>query len=327
MLHLNGDLKYKLRTRSKREQERLHRFDRPVRKRPVDDDLPSVNSHSDDEEVWSSDIGGDSSGVDSGLSEDAVSEDEDDSLESDGHRARAKRAGTDSDVEMSYEAAPRRRRPSWSEEESVVDRLPIKLLDGQIQRTGHRPAVKAQTAEKSEEENPLESVLEPESPREDITTGARFGRLSVIDVISNRSRKLRIQLAKEQLANICQEIVADPENSVRPPQSISIYLRLDYLQLGLLRRLHSFSLHEVSSPVHPAPVVNDPHIRKLAMLSQLAVFKDIVPGYRIRELTDKEKAEKVSQMVARTREWEQGLVGVYQYYLKCLDGELKGRPS
>ena len=61
------------------------------------------------------------------------------------------------------------------------------------------------------------------------------------------------------------------------------------------------------------------------MLSQLAVFKDIIPGYRIRELTVKEKAEKVSQMVARTREWEQGLISVYQNYLKCLDRELKGR--
>lgn len=60
------------------------------------------------------------------------------------------------------------------------------------------------------------------------------------------------------------------------------------------------------------------------MLSQLAVFKDIIPGYRIRELTVKEKAEKVGQMVARTREWEQGLVSVYQNYLKCLDRELKG---
>ena len=30
-------------------------------------------------------------------------------------------------------------------------------------------------------------------------------------------------------------------------------------------------------------------------------------------------------MVARTREWEQGLVSVYQNYLKCLDRELKGR--
>lgn len=65
-------------------------------------------------------------------------------------------------------------------------------------------------------------------------------------------------------------------------------------------------------------------IRKLAILSQLAVFKDIIPGYRIRALTDKEKAEKVSQMVSRTREWEQGLVVVYQNYLRSLEAELKG---
>ena len=69
---------------------------------------------------------------------------------------------------------------------------------------------------------------------------------------------------------------------------------------------------------------NDVVIRKLAFLSQLAVFKDVIPGYRIRALTDKEKAEKVSQMVQRTRDWEQGLVGVYQAYLRNLEAELKG---
>lgn len=94
-------------------------------------------------------------------------------------------------------------------------------------------------------------------------------------------------------------------------------------QLGLLRRLHTFSLAEISTPSHPEPVQNDVLIRKLALLSQLAVFKDIIPGYRIRALTDKEKAEKVSQMVMRTREWEQGLVGVYQAYLRSLERELK----
>lgn len=65
-------------------------------------------------------------------------------------------------------------------------------------------------------------------------------------------------------------------------------------------------------------------IRKLTFLSQLAVFKDIIPGYRVRALTDKEKSEKVSQMVARTRDWEQGLITVYQSYLRILEGELKG---
>jgi len=79
----------------------------------------------------------------------------------------------------------------------------------------------------------------------------------------------------------------------------------------------------VTTPTHPDPVPNDPMVRKLAILSQLAIFKDIIPGYRIRALTDAEKSEKVSQMVARTRDWEQGLVTIYQTYLRLLEGEIK----
>lgn len=96
-------------------------------------------------------------------------------------------------------------------------------------------------------------------------------------------------------------------------------------QLGLLRRLHTFSLEAIATQSHPEPIKNDPAIRTLAILSQLAVFKDIIPGYRIRSLTEKEKAEKASQMVTRTREWEQGLVLVYQSYLRALETEIKGR--
>lgn len=92
----------------------------------------------------------------------------------------------------------------------------------------------------------------------------------------------------------------------------------------MLKRLHNFALFQVTVPTEPNPIPNDPVIRKLAILSQLAVFKDILPGYRIRELTEKEKAEKVSQLVARQREWEQGLVISYQAYLRLLDRELKG---
>ena len=88
--------------------------------------------------------------------------------------------------------------------------------------------------------------------------------------------------------------------------------------------MHTFSLPQISTPTHPKTVSNDVVIRKLAFLSQLAVFKDVIPGYRIRALTDKEKAEKVSQMVQRTRDWEQGLVGIYQAYLRNLEAELKG---
>lgn len=83
----------------------------------------------------------------------------------------------------------------------------------------------------------------------------------------------------------------------------------------------------MTTPTHPEPVSNDPVIRQLTILSQLAVYKDIIPGYRIRPLTEIEKAEKVSQMVARTRDWEQGLVSVYQAYLRLLEAEFKGMSS
>jgi nucleolar complex protein 3 len=83
-------------------------------------------------------------------------------------------------------------------------------------------------------------------------------------------------------------------------------------------------LPKISTPARPKAIPNDPVIRKLTILSQLTVFKDIIPGYRIRPLSDKEKSEKVSSMVARTREWEQGLVAVYQTYLRSLEVEIKG---
>ena len=65
-------------------------------------------------------------------------------------------------------------------------------------------------------------------------------------------------------------------------------------------------------------------IRGLAFLSLLAVFKDTIPGYRIRQLTALEEAEKVRDEVKRQREGERSLVSAYKGYLKGLEGEVKG---
>ncbi|EJT99050.1 NOC3p-domain-containing protein [Dacryopinax primogenitus] len=172
-------------------------------------------------------------------------------------------------------------------------------------------------SEEEEEDWPEETEIESDAGDQErqeeerrannVATGARFGRLAPAAVLSLPSRTERVQRAKEQIASICQDIVADPENS-----------------LGLLRRLQTFTLAELPSPDVNAPAVpNDPLIRKLALLSLLSIFTDIVPSYRIRGLTEKEQAEKVSQMVARTREWEQGLVIVYKAYLGELEGAAK----
>ncbi|KAK1232239.1 hypothetical protein PQX77_004613 [Marasmius sp. AFHP31] len=297
-----GSLDQKGISRSKKETARLHQLNKPTRKAPIEDDLPSVDSHDEDDSEWSSNISSGEENGDENFMEDRLS----------GSGDEDSNANSDSDIEMPYEKAPRILRDESKHKNPGVQRLPIKLADGSLLKTGRREEANTSDASRSDDEDEDEDEIDEEFAqpqlRDDVATGARFGRAAVIDVVSTKSKKARIQAAKDQIASICQDIMAEPENS-----------------LGLLKRLHTFSLSSITTPTHPDPVPNDPLIRKLTILSQLAIFKDIVPGYRIRALTDKEKAEKVSQVVARTREWEQGLVTAYQSYLRLLEAELKAR--
>ncbi|KAI0695905.1 nucleolar complex-associated protein-domain-containing protein [Cytidiella melzeri] len=297
--------------RSKKETERLHRMHKPTRA-VVKDDLPSVHSGDEDNaEEWSSGLDLIDSSADEDELSDIMSEGGSSSASSRAPRRKKTKHPESDNEEMPYETQPRRSRVAWtpeSDDEQAVKRLPIKLADGRVKQSSSRVFLPREEQITEDDDEPISPHAVEQSRVEDVSTGARFGRPAVRDVVGNKSRKARIQAAKEQIADICQEIVADPENSS-----------------GLLRRLHTFSLHEISTPTHPDPLPNDIVIRKLTFLSQLAVFKDIIPGYRIRALTDKEKAEKVSQMVQRTRDWEQGLVGVYQAYLRTLEAEIKGK--
>ena len=53
------------------------------------------------------------------------------------------------------------------------------------------------------------------------------------------------------------------------------------------------------------------------MLSLLAVFKDILPGYRIRLPTEKELEIPVSKEVKQTRDYESMQVRLYQVSKSC----------
>lgn len=142
------------------------------------------------------------------------------------------------------------------------------------------------------------------------------------------AQKQTLVLARNQIASLASQIVADPE-----------------VNLGLLRRLAVFAAPTISAPPEKiaeirleqaeAKAKRAPHtarpikidvpvsVRQLAMLSMLAVFVDILPAYRIRSLTDKEKEEKVGQDVARRREFESGLVQVYKQFLQLCEVEVK----
>jgi nucleolar complex protein 3 len=125
---------------------------------------------------------------------------------------------SDSDVEMPYEQLPRKRRASWDDEDDVwtkkIKGLPIKLPDGTI-RKSTKVLIMSDSEQSSDEETEEEPISrEPEARVEDVSTGARFGRAAVIDIIGISSRRERVEASKEQIASICQEILAEPENSV-----------------------------------------------------------------------------------------------------------------
>ena len=204
MASLNGH-------RSKKETDRLHRLNKPPQKaRPVDD-LPSVKS-SDEDETSSS----------SSLETSSCSESDDAATISRSNCLDDRRISNDlnSDTEMPYEALPRKRRLSWDDgQDHRIPHLPIKLPNGLVQQVDNgASAMSSQTgndvSDPDEKEGLDSSGLQKSTVVEDISTGTRFGRPAVIDIIGKASRTARIQEAREEIAFICQKIVAEPESSV-----------------------------------------------------------------------------------------------------------------
>jgi len=71
---------------------------------------------------------------------------------------------------------------------------------------------------------------------------------------------------------------------------------------------------------------SDARTRQLALLSAVVVFKDLVPGYRIREPTEQEKAVARSKGVLAVEKLELSLLQVYKRLLPALEAGMKANP-
>ena len=173
---------------------------KPIQKQEVHDDLPPLNLDGEDDDSWGSEV------------ESHELDDSDD----DGSLSDTNSISENSDDEMPYETSAHTRRHLWNSPKSEVQRLPIKLPDGRIKEIGTKIKTTKTVAVYSEDEDGMSGPeSEPEPLKvEDVSTGTRFGRVSVVDVLQTKSRRHRIEMAKVQIAGICQDILADPENSV-----------------------------------------------------------------------------------------------------------------
>ncbi|RKP02694.1 hypothetical protein CXG81DRAFT_10501 [Caulochytrium protostelioides] len=113
--------------------------------------------------------------------------------------------------------------------------------------------------------------------------------------------KLRLEELKqhrEDLVHNAMAIMADPDNEIA--------------------RLQAFE------PLTPA---RDPQKLSVAFLTQCMVYRDIIPGYRIRIVTDAEREGKISKEVRRQRQYEETLLRHYQNFLKSLSVALDAPSS
>lgn len=202
--------------RSKRVIAEQHKAERPkpAKRRKLDEARSA--SGDEDEEPWSSTL-------ESLPGTDEEEGDEMDEASDEGDTGDSKAGSSGSDEELAHERRGRPRPTEWEPPaRQGPARLPVKLADGTIMPTGNLPAPPSSDESESEVDrvDPMESWAAAASAdsaphrREDVATGARFGRPAVVDILTMSSRKAKIQRVKEELATICQDIVADPESNV-----------------------------------------------------------------------------------------------------------------
>ncbi|KAF7645647.1 hypothetical protein LDENG_00200580 [Lucifuga dentata] len=186
-----------------------------------------------------------------------------------------------SEVVRRYEKVPRKL--AKMEEKEVIHLLPIKDKTGIIPQRVER-VIKNQEKEEEEEDAELEQVengpgAEPESVS--FYTAEELERIRVQKI---NQRKIRI-------ASLGSAIVSDPVSNMKR-----------------LKELRSLLME-----ADPSVAVT---VRKMVMVSLMEIFKDIAPTYRIRPLTSAEKATKVKKETQQLREFEEGLVSQYKFYLE-----------
>ena len=189
------------------------------------------------------------------------------------------------DLEQEYERRPRK----TSKKEKESNRLPIKTSDGIV----HQQQQQNNGEHSYSEEGDSDSFLgaDDDDMDGDATNGIEEeGMDDQKEETPKIPVKVQIIQAKEELAKIATLINEDPED-------------------------HISSFKTMASMAENAPHVT---IKKLAVASQAAIYKDVIPGYRIRPLESEDLSSKVSKEVRKLRSYEQSLLSGYRNYVHSL---------
>ncbi|WYZ40526.1 hypothetical protein EsH8_IV_000867 [Colletotrichum jinshuiense] len=187
-------------------------------------------------------------------------------------------------LEQDYENRPRKGKKDKKES----TRLPIKTADGRIEQYRALEGDNDDAASVESDGEWLEGREDEDATAEAAAERLRQDRRKEEEE-SNLPEHVQIHQAKEELAKIAMALNEDPEENVGAFKAIA---KIGQSRIGA--------------------------IQKLTLATQLAVYKDVIPGYRIRPVAEDAPVEKLSKEVRKLRAFEQALVSGYQGYVKEL---------
>nr|XP_033467847.1 nucleolar complex protein 3 homolog [Epinephelus lanceolatus] len=196
------------------------------------------------------------------------------------------------EVVRSYEKVPRKM--ARTEEKEVIHLLPIKDKRGVIPQSVERAVTKKPEEEEEEEEEEEAAEEQEESENE----GEPESSAALTAEQRETLRLHKINQKKLCIASLGSAVMSDPYSNIKRVKELR----------GMLMESD------------PSVAVT---VRKLVMVSLMEIFKDITPTYRIRPLTPEEKAAKVKKETQQLREFEEGLVSQYKFYLEDLEQTIR----
>ncbi|KAM8837106.1 nucleolar complex protein 3 homolog [Spinachia spinachia] len=191
------------------------------------------------------------------------------------------------EVMRGHEKVPRKLKRT--EEKEVIHLLPIKDQRGVVPRSVERVVQKQPEEEEEDAAEEVEVEIEPEEEQEQEA------------LTSQQREQLRVRKINERrlcIARLGSAVVSDPYSNIKRVKEMR----------GMLMESD------------PSVAVT---VRKLVMVSLMEIFKDVAPTYRIRPLTPEEKASKVKKDTQLIRDFEEGLVSQYKFYLEDLEQTIK----
>ncbi|EPE07352.1 nuclear export protein noc3 [Ophiostoma piceae UAMH 11346] len=195
-------------------------------------------------------------------------------------------------LEDNYQARSRKRNKKTVKKEKVSDRLPIRAADGLMHAAPVEPGQEndgpSDGSDGSDDEDADEADKAKQNGKAADEAQKKAAKVQEKKPIIPEMEQVR--LAKTELAKLALKLNENPEENA-----------------SAFKLLAEIS-HQYTSVT----------VQKMCLATQLSVYKDVIPGYRIRAHGDEAPGEKISSDVRRLRAYEQSLLAGYHGYLKEL---------